>query len=45
MGAARKLDEEFLESIEQTSRVVSEIKYDTFQCHFIPPAGPHFGGI
>jgi len=45
VGAARKLDEEFLESNKHNSRVASEIKNDKIHWHFIPPAGPHFEGI
>nr|XP_041631965.1 uncharacterized protein LOC121502439 [Drosophila kikkawai]XP_041631966.1 uncharacterized protein LOC121502439 [Drosophila kikkawai] len=45
VGAARKLDEELVKAIQYNSRVAAEKETEKIQWHFIPPAGPHFGGI
>ena len=45
VGASRKLDEDFRKAIQDNVQVAPVLEKEHIHWHFIPPAGPHFGGI
>ncbi|XP_032569851.1 uncharacterized protein LOC116800206 [Drosophila sechellia] len=45
VGAARKLDQELFNAIQENITIAAQLEKDRIDWHFIPPAGPHFGGI